>query len=74
MEDKNKGKIYCTMPDKTERWLTEIKPFINLRGKENKDKVMGIAKDDHGSKYVIKVAACSLPTCYCAAKAESIES
>ena len=70
----NKGKIYCTMPDKTEQWLTEEKPFIFMRGKENKNKIMGFARDEEGVKYTIRVASCSLPTCYCAAKAERIES
>ena len=68
-----KGQIYCYMADGSERrWLKEEKGFNFLRGIENKDKIMGIAKDNNGALYVVRVTSCGLPVCSCGAKAELI--
>ncbi len=62
------------MPDGSEKWLIEEKGFRLKRGIQNKGEIMGSAKDENGRRYVVKVEKCSLPNCYCAARAISFES
>jgi len=53
--------------------LDRIEPFNYLRGKHNRDKCMGLAKNKEGKIFEIYPMECGLGNnCYCWATAEEI--
>jgi hypothetical protein len=50
--------------------LEVIEPFEFLRGIDNKNTLMGKAKDKNGEVYEIYTEKCDLESCYCWSRAE----